>query len=250
MLDFNDAAPQMGPMGEVIPDGTFAKIMMTIRPGGVNGPGPTDAGLLKASNSANSDVKMLDCEFVVVSGPFDRRKFWQNFTVAGGKLDKNGASMAWNISKSTFRAMIESALGLDPKDLSPETRQKRTLQGLAQLSGITFAGRIMVEPGNGQYADKNTLANVVLRGDPNYDAIMRGEPCEPDPVNAKPKKPNAAAQAQPAPGWNTQGSGGAPAPQGQLGYGQIGYGQTGGQQTAPAQQPAQSAAPAPAWLAG
>ena len=83
--DLNDAQPQMAPIGELIPDGTFAKVRLTIRPGGVNGATPADAGLLKASQS--SDARMLDCEFTVVDGPHARRKFWQSFTVAGGKLD-------------------------------------------------------------------------------------------------------------------------------------------------------------------
>ena len=113
MYDLNDAQPQMAPIGELIPDGTFAKVAMTIRPGGLNGATPIDAGLLKASKS--SDAKMLDCEFTVVEGQYARRKFWQNFTVAGGKLDEKGQSKGWNISKSTFRAMIDSALGLEPQ---------------------------------------------------------------------------------------------------------------------------------------
>ena len=33
--DLNDAQPQMAPIGELIPDGTFAKVRLTIRPGGV-----------------------------------------------------------------------------------------------------------------------------------------------------------------------------------------------------------------------
>ena len=40
MYDLNDAQPQMAPVGELIPDGTFAKVKMTIRPGGVNGSHP------------------------------------------------------------------------------------------------------------------------------------------------------------------------------------------------------------------
>ena len=51
MYDLNDAQPQTAPMGELIPDGTFAKVKMTIRPGGVNGSTPADVGLLKASQS-------------------------------------------------------------------------------------------------------------------------------------------------------------------------------------------------------
>ena len=202
MYDLNDAQPQMAPIGELIPDGTFAKIRMTIRPGGLNGSTAIDTGLLKASQS--SDAKMLDCEFTVVEGQYARRKFWQNFTVAGGKLDEKGQSKGWNISKSTFRAMVDSALGLDAKDESPAAKQKRVIQGLKQLDGIVFAARIMVEPASSaQYKDQNKLANVVLPGDPQYAPTMRGETVQPDPVNAKPRKP-ADAPASQNPAWAAQ----------------------------------------------
>ena len=194
--DLNDAQPQMAPIGELIPDGTFAKLRLTIRPGGVNGATQMDAGLLKASQS--SDAKMLDCEFTITEGPHARRKFWQSFTVAGGKLDEKGQSIGWKISKSTFRAMVDSALGLDPKDESPDSKAKRVLPGLRHLDGIIFAARIMVEPAsNPQYRDQNRIANVVLPDEPQHGAIMRGETMSPEPVNAPPRK----AANTPAPGW-------------------------------------------------
>jgi hypothetical protein len=170
--DLNDAQPQMAPIGELIPDGTFAKVRLTIRPGGVNGATPMDAGLLKASQS--SDARMLDCEFTVVEGPHARRKFWQSFTVAGGKLDEKGQSIGWKISKSTFRAMVDSALGLDPRDETPATKAKRVLPGLKHLDGI-----------------------VVLPDEPQHTAVMRGETVPPEPVNAPPRKAASVA----APGW-------------------------------------------------
>ena len=227
--DLNDAQPQMAPIGELIPDGTFAKVRLTIRPGGVNGATPMDAGLLKASQS--SDARMLDCEFTVVEGPHARRKFWQSFTVAGGKLDEKGQSIGWKISKSTFRAIVDSALGLDPRDESPAAKAKRVLPGLRHLEGIVFAARIMVEPAsNPQYRDQNRIANVVLSDELHHAAIMRGEIVPPDPVNAPPRKAASVA----APGWQ------APAPA------------WGAAQPSPAApnwgataQPA--AAPAPAW---
>ena len=124
---------------------------------------------------------MLDCEFTVVEGPYARRKFWQNFTVAGGKLDDKGQSKGWNISKSTFRAMVDSALGLDPKDESPAAKQKRVIQGLKQLDGIVFAARIMVEPAsNPQYKDAEQARQ---RGAARRAAIRRrscaARPCSP-----------------------------------------------------------------------
>ncbi|HDR29291.1 hypothetical protein [Rhodovulum sp.] len=199
--DLNDAQPQMAPIGELIPDGTFAKVRLTVRPGGIDGATAMDAKLLKASQS--SDAKMLDCEFTILEGPHARRKFWQSFTVAGGKVDEKGQSIGWKISKSTFRAMVDSALGLDPRDESPDAKAKRVLPGLKHLDGIVFAARIMVEPAsNPQYRDQNRIANVVLPDEPKHAAIMRGETVPPEPVNAPPRK----AASAPAPGWQ------APAP--------------------------------------
>ncbi|WP_096700138.1 hypothetical protein [Magnetospirillum sp. 15-1] len=242
--DLNDAQPQMMPTGELIPDGTFAKIRLSIRPGGVNGSTPMDAGLLKAASE--SDAKMLDCEFTVVEGPFVRRKFWQNFTVAGGKLDDKGQSKGWNISKSSFRAMVDSALGLNPKDMSEATKAKRLIQGLKQLDGITFAARIMVEPASDpKYRDQNRLANVVLPDEAQYAAIMKGEAVDPDPINAKPRKPVANSVASNAPAWATDA---APAQASQQ-AGTVPW----NQQPPPAtQQPAPEPAAnnGPAWLNG
>jgi len=204
MFDFNDAAPQMGPAGDLIPDGTFAKVKLTVRPGGVNGSGPLDAGLLKASKS--SDAKMLDCELTVLQGPFARRKFWQMFTVAGGKLDDKGQSKGWNISKSAFRAMIDSALALDPKDMTDGAKAKRTIQGLKQLDGIEFACRIMIEPASSaEYKDQNKIANIVQPGDVQYAPIMSGQAVDPEPINAKARTaPKPDAQSF---GFNAAGQG-------------------------------------------
>jgi hypothetical protein len=231
----------MMPPGELIPDGTFAKIRLSIRPGGVNGSVPMDAGLLKGSTE--SDAKMLDCEFTVIEGPFLRRKFWQNFTVAGGKLDDKGQSKGWNISKASFRAMVDSALGLSPKDMSETAKAKRLIQGLKQLDGITFAARIMVEPANDpKYRDQNRLANVVLPDEEKYAAIMKGEAVEPDPVNAKPRKSAANSMAQNAPAWAT---GNAPATSPQL---QGGVPLTQQPHAAPPSASPPPTASGPAWL--
>jgi hypothetical protein len=113
-FDMNDVEPQQS--GDLIPDGSFAKLVMTLRKGGTDGTGDVDRGLLKASNQPGSDVLMLDAEFTVTEGAFARRKFWQMFTVQGGKLDETGQSIGWKIAKGQFRAMIDSALGLDPDD--------------------------------------------------------------------------------------------------------------------------------------
>jgi hypothetical protein len=196
-FDMNDAEPQKS--GDLIPDGTFAKVTMTIRKGGIDGSSEVDRGLLKASNS--SDVLMLDCELTVSEGPHARRKFWQMFTVQGGKLDEHGVSIGWKISKSSFRAMIDSALGLDPEDMSEATKAKRVLRGLADLNGITFVAKIKVEPSSDpRYGDQNRLDRVVLPNEKEWRAVMNGETVAPSPSRSK--APAQPQQQSSQAAWN------------------------------------------------
>jgi hypothetical protein len=242
MLDMNDAEPQKS--GELIPDGTFAKISMTIRPGGIDGQGDTDKGLLKASNSPGSDVRLLDCEFTVAEGAHARRKFWQVFTVSGGKVDEQGVSIGWKISKSTFRAMIDSALGLNPEDLSDAAKQKRMLRGLGDLSGITFVGKIKIEPSDDErYGDNNKLDRVVLPSEAEWQKVMNGEAVPPAPSGQRRKSAapkgaapawNQSASAQASPAWKRPASAPAAA--------------ASAPSTPPQTQAAKPAAQGPAWL--
>lgn len=207
-FDMNDVAPQQA--GDLIPDGTFAKVTMSIRKGGVDGMSEVDRGLLKPSNQPGSDVLMVDAEFTVAEGPFARRKFWQNFTVQGGKLDEQGQSVGWKISKSQFRAMIDSALGLNPEDMSEAAKEKRVLRGLADLDGITFVAKIQVESNrNPAYKDANKLDHVVLPTAPEWQKVMAGES-----VPAQPAQRQRAAGTAPvpaAPAWGQSQPAAAPA---------------------------------------
>jgi len=237
-FDMNDAEPQM--TGDLIPDGTFAKVTMTIRPGGTDGPSEVDHGLLKASNSPGSDVLLLDGEFSIVEGPHAKRKFWQMFTVSGGKVDENGVSIGWKISKSTFRAMIDSALGLNPEDMSEEAKAKRVLRGLVDLGGITFVAKIKIEPStNPQYNDSNKLERVVLSTEPEWRKVMDGVVVPAQPSQRARPVQTAPASTQPA--WNT----GTPAT-----HNPAAPNQSTPAQQQPAQQPVQQsqAGQGPAWL--
>ena len=189
-FDMNDAEPQK--TGELIPDGSFAKVTMIIRPGGIDGQAEIDQCLLKAPKDPTSDARMLDCEFTVLEGPLARRKFWQLFTVQGGKVDENGVSIAWKISKSTFRAMIDSALGLDPQDMTEAAKQKRILRGLADLNHITFVAKIKVEPSeDSRYGDQNRLDRVVLPTEKEWKLVMDGKD-----VPASPSRSRGAGQGR------------------------------------------------------
>ncbi|WP_198370655.1 hypothetical protein, partial [Roseomonas rosulenta] len=208
MYDMNDA--ELPRSSDLIPDGTFAKVTMVIRPGGLDGQGEVDRGLLKAARNGG-DTKMIDAEFTVLVGPHAKRKFWQTFTVVGGKVDEQGVSIAWKISKGTFRAMIDSALGLDPQDMSEAAKAKRVLRGLSDLSGITCAAKIKVEPpSDPRYGESNKLDRVVLPGEPEYQRIMAGEVVPPSPSTHRAPR-QAPAPTPTAPAWANTGAPQAPA---------------------------------------
>ncbi|CAH0124332.1 hypothetical protein ROS9278_00018 [Roseomonas sp. CECT 9278] len=241
MYDMNDAELPRG--SDLIPDGTFAKVTMVIRPGGVDGQGEADRGLLKASRGGG-DTAMVDGEFTVAAGPHIRRKFWQTFTVVGGKVDEHGVSIAWKISKGTFRAMIDSALGLDPQDMGEAAKAKRVLRGLSDLSGITFAAKIRVEPANDpRYSDSNRLDRVVLPGEPEYARIMAGEPVPASPSGQRAAKP-AAAPVPTAPAWASTAAPQAAAPM------SPSWAAPAAAPSAPPPRSAPPAAGGPAWLNG
>jgi hypothetical protein len=154
-------------------------------------------------------VLSLDGELTVSEGRFARRKFWHAFTVSGGKVDEKGASIGWNISKRTFRAMIDSALGLDPDDNSEDAKARRRLRGLADLDGITFVAKIMVEPTtDSRYPDKNKLDRPVLPNEKEWRAVMNGEDVAPSPSRPRSAGSGASSAATaPKPAWGQQQAG-------------------------------------------
>ena len=146
----------------------------------------------------------LDCEFTVTEGPFAKRKFWQLFTVAGGKVDDKGASIGWNISKRIFRAMIDSALSLDSEDMTEAAKAKRQLRGLADLNGINFVAKVAVEPSRDpRYPDHNRLDHPVLPTEKEWRAVMNGEDVPPRPSKPRSAAGSRGAPAVPAPAWGS-----------------------------------------------
>lgn len=238
MLDLS-TAPEQRPDG-IIPDGTFVRVKASLRDGGASLPNmePLDNGLFKCAKPP-SDAVMLDWEFTVLQGQHARRKFWQLMTVAGGSLDEKGISKAWNITKASLRAMIDSALGLDPKDESDAAKQKRVLRGFRDLDGIEFVCKVGIERGTEGYADKNRIAHVVTPNEPEYAVVMRGEEPPPKPTGASGGS-RSAAPAAVRPAWG----GGTAAPAAQPAWG-------GNSVSAPATAaPATAPTGGPAWLHG
>jgi hypothetical protein len=168
--DYTEAAPQREI--ELIPHGTVATVSLKIRAGGAG-----EGGLLRRSK--NGDCEMLDLEFAVVDGPYVRRKFWEYLILAG---TTDGHAKAAEVSRGTLRAIIESAKGIKPKDVSPQARQARTVE-LKDIDGMTFVAKIGVEKGKPRddrsgenYADKNILAAVVTPDKKDWHPVEQPPP--------------------------------------------------------------------------
>ena len=159
--DFNDAEPQRaGFSGDLIPDGTVVLVAMTVRPGGQD-----DGGWLKASKDGGA--LMLDAEFTIDGGDYDRRKLWGNYVIKGST---EGHDKAAGISRSFLRAALESSRNIMPSDASPGALEARKIASYGDFDGITFCARIGIEkgglkdktagPDSERWPDKNRLFAV------------------------------------------------------------------------------------------
>jgi hypothetical protein len=153
--DYTDAPEQRG--NEPIPADSVATVQLTIRPGGAG-----EGGLLKRSQDGGCE--MLDCELVVVDGPYMKRKLWERMIISG---TTDGHAKAAEISRGKLRAILESARGIKPNDTSKEAREARTAE-LGDFDGLRFIAKIGIEKGRPKndgsgenYADRNTIAAVI-----------------------------------------------------------------------------------------
>jgi hypothetical protein len=187
-FDYTDATPP--PKPELIPAGTVATVSIHIHPGNAG-----EDGILKRSKGG--DCEMLDTEFTVLDGPFKGRKFWQNMVLTG---TKDGHAKAADISRITLKAILDSALGLKPDDVSPQARAARTVE-LKQFEGMTFIARIGIEKGEAKndgsgtfWDDKNNLAGVITPDKKDWHPVEQPPPFDAaSPASA----PAAAPVARP-----------------------------------------------------
>jgi hypothetical protein len=147
-FDFNDAGEQFS--FDVIPDRTIAVVQLNIRRGNAG-----EGGLFKRSNKGQAEG--LDCELIVIDGPYDKQKFRDWMTISG---TTDGHAMAADITRRKLRAIIESARGIKPADVS-EAAKKARIAEYRDLDGMRFLAQIGVEPAKGDYRAKNTLEYII-----------------------------------------------------------------------------------------
>jgi hypothetical protein len=196
--DYSTAPPPRDP-SELIPAGTVASVQLRIRPGGAG-----EDGLLKRSKEG--DCEMLDCEFVLLDGPFSRRKFWTNLVLEG---TTPGQVQAVEISHGLLRGILESAFGIKPDDLSDQARARRTAD-LKDFDNIIFVARIGIEKGKPNknkpgenWPDKNIIAAVITPDKKDWHPVEQAPPFNGGGAGAaaSPPPPTAPAPGVAKPSW-------------------------------------------------
>jgi hypothetical protein len=184
---------------ELIPAGTIASVQLRIRPGNAG-----EGGLLKRSK--DGACEMLDVEFVVVDGPYTKRKFWNNLVLEGSTP---GHAEAAETSRGTLRRILESARNIRPDDMSDEARKRRTAD-LKDFDNIICMVKIGIEKGKPKndgsgenWPDKNIIAAVITPDKKDWHPVE-----QPPPFNgggagatASPAAPAAPAAGVAKPTW-------------------------------------------------
>ena len=161
--DFNDAEQQQG--FDLIPKGTTVKVRMTIKPGGHDDPAQGWTGGY-ATESFDTGSVYLACEFVVLDGPFAKRKMWSNI----GLQSRKGPTWG-QMGRSMIRGILNSARNVHPQDNSPQAASARRIQGFHELDGIEFLARVDVEK-DAKGEDRNVVKLVIEPDQKDYAALM------------------------------------------------------------------------------
>jgi hypothetical protein len=143
---------------------------------------------------------MLSCEFVVVDGPYSRRKFWANLVLEGTTA---GHAQAAEISRGILRNILESARNIRPDDMSDQARARR-MASLKDFDNIPFIARIGVEKGKPKndgsgenYPDRNVLAGIITPDKKEWHPVEQPPPFDGGGAGAAASPPPSAT---PAPG--------------------------------------------------
>ena len=172
--DYSDAPPPRD--FEVIPAGEVVTISLHLRYGGAG-----EDGVLK--RSAKGDCEMLDIEFTIVDGKYKGRKFWEYMVVSG---TTDGQAQAADITRSMLKAILDSAKGLMPDDISAEARAARTVS-LKDFEGMCFMVKLGIEKGapkkdsagnftGENYADKNVIGSVITKDKKEWKPVEQAPP--------------------------------------------------------------------------
>ena len=186
-LDLNNFEANSAPDNdfELIPVGTEARAIVTIKPGMhvMDMFGRTQSFHF----STQTKAKWVELEFTIIGGKFDKRKVWDRLFVDGDKMNPNtNKPVAYEIGMGTLRAMIDSINGLDPSDKSENSQRLRSLNGIEDIDGKELCIKIGIKKGTNGYADSNKLMTSLTPKDNDYIAPSGGHttpPTNQSPIN-------------------------------------------------------------------
>ena len=160
MMNFNDAGSQAS--FELIPANTIAKARLVIK----SGNDQNDPFVTKGKNGSTS---YLNCEFIILEGIYAKRKIFDKIGLAGSDI--------WvNMGKARIRAILESAKGINPKDMSEVAISSRKINSFDELNGLDCVIKIGIEcDKRGQYQDKNRVASIITPDHICYSEYMNGQ---------------------------------------------------------------------------
>ena len=178
--NFNDADTQSS--YDLIPAKTLAKVRMTLKPGGVDNAHLGWTGGY-ATRNLDTGSAYLSAEFVILDGPFAKRKVWSMI----GLHSEKGPEWA-NMGRAFVRALLNSARGIQPQDQSPQAQQARCIQSFADLDGIEFVARIDIDKGQRGGDERNVIRTAIEPNHKDYAVLMgrvAGRPALPTAANGE-----------------------------------------------------------------
>lgn len=160
MMNFNDAGSQAS--FELIPANTIAKARLVIKSG-------NDSQDPLITHSKSGDTSYLNCEFIILEGIYAKRKIFDKIGLAGSDI--------WvNMGKARIRAILESAKGINPKDMSEVAISSRKINSFDELNGLECVIKIGIERDKrGQYQDKNRVTSIITPDHICYSEYMNGQ---------------------------------------------------------------------------
>jgi hypothetical protein len=186
VIDLNNIENGGGSDFELIPEGTIARAIITIRPHAVVIPELSNTPIFK--DTPSSSAKWLDVEYTIIGGPFDKRKFWTNHFFDGDAKDDNGVSKSKKIGLQWLKAVVESHNDISAMDASPQAQAVRQIDmqkgGIATINGMNVCVKVGIEKSNNpQYADQNKCRVVMTQGMDGYIPSGGGSaPVTPSPA--------------------------------------------------------------------
>lgn len=159
-FDFNTAESQQN--FNLIPQGVIATVNMTLKPGGYN---DLERGLAGgyATHKTTSGAIYLSCEFVILDGPYAKRKVWSLIGLHSPKGPEWG-----HIGRSFIRAILNSARGFAETDDSPQAIAARKIHSFADLDGIEFTAKIEVEKNKENGQERNVIKIAIPKDHKEY----------------------------------------------------------------------------------